>query len=429
MKKNQTERRALIPDPVVGIINEILQEQRENDSALTGSTIKIFEHVLKILRQNGQTPRSSATNKKKALVTLGSKLHQDLYAISSLLEFEHLIKRKVICGVGDSYSANTVTRFHDIVQQLAKGFLLETMREDNQHIDGFRAIVKSSKELHSYFIDLHLDWLTKIGMAIRKNSIKMLPHLDEKVCSFSRWLLSDNAKIYFQKKNELDRIIRLHSRIHGEAVNLMPVMQENDSMRVLLLYQRLHKLSSQLINSLTILSTRLAMNRISLDPLTGIRTRKDMEDILSNEIDYARNKQSSFAVVMTDIDNFKSINDRFGHQTGDCALIGFVTTLQKNLRKSDSFIRYGGEEFLIILHEADETYASEVAERLRKSLEKASFECGNHTIHITSSFGVALFHHNMATSIKRIIGRADTLLYQAKRKGKNCVVMETGRQN
>lgn len=140
---------------------------------------------------------------------------------------------------------------------------------------------------------------------------------------------------------------------------------------------------------------------------------------LQEEIYYARKYSLHLSLIVFDIDYFKNINDRYGHQIGDLVIVSVADIVRENVRLTDVVGRYGGEEFFIILPNTTLKEASQVAERLRKKIEKNKVFTLNETISITCSFGVAEF--NYKESLDEFIYRTDKLLYTAKNLGRNTV--------
>jgi diguanylate cyclase (GGDEF)-like protein len=165
------------------------------------------------------------------------------------------------------------------------------------------------------------------------------------------------------------------------------------------------------------------------DPLTGLANHGEMQRRLSFEAGrlerYAtlRGKGHRLSLVLLDIDNFKSFNDRFGHQAGDAVLKGVSAALRGAVRTFDVVARYGGEEFAIILPETGIDGARDVAERIRRAVSAYPFatRAGEKPVRVTVSVGVATAPENGA-SPPRLIRSADGALYHAKRAGKNQVV-------
>ncbi|MDJ0895956.1 MAG: diguanylate cyclase [Alphaproteobacteria bacterium] len=155
------------------------------------------------------------------------------------------------------------------------------------------------------------------------------------------------------------------------------------------------------------------------DPLTGICNRRHFFELGEAELARWRRHGGSASLLMLDIDHFKSINDTYGHDVGDLALMEFVTAVGSKLRKADIFGRLGGEEFAVILPETPLTGAIEVAERIRAQVGKIKIECrGQRDLGFTVSVGAAEVSESRA-SLKELISEADGKLYQAKQNGRN----------
>ncbi|MBT8344630.1 MAG: EAL domain-containing protein [Sulfurovum sp.] len=158
----------------------------------------------------------------------------------------------------------------------------------------------------------------------------------------------------------------------------------------------------------------------TVDSLTGIYNRYKMNEELDIEIERAKRYGSSFACVMLDIDRFKSVNDTYGHNVGDTVLKELTVAISKQIRQSDRFGRWGGEEFLLLLPELDKEHAVMFTEKLRKAVANYSFQ---DVSQITASFGVTIFNHN--DTKESLLKRADTALYQAKDEGRNKVIFHS----
>lgn len=157
------------------------------------------------------------------------------------------------------------------------------------------------------------------------------------------------------------------------------------------------------------------------DSLTGLLTRRAFAAEAAREIARAQRSGSPLACVAFDIDHFKSINDRHGHAAGDRVLKAVAGLCRTSLRAIDVAGRLGGEEFAILLPEADADAAAEVAERLRRALEATPLTEGEETIRVTASFGSAVVRAG-EDSVEPMMERADAAAYEAKRGGRNRVV-------
>lgn len=152
------------------------------------------------------------------------------------------------------------------------------------------------------------------------------------------------------------------------------------------------------------------------DALTGIYNRRGFEKFLDMEFKLARRYKRPLSLIMFDVDNFKKINDTFGHDVGDEVLKRITEIVKKNIRSTDIFARWGGEEFMILLPETPLEKAKLVAEKLRRAIEKGDFgKVGK----VTASFGVTQLKDE--DTPETFIKRVDQAMYLAKRKGKNRV--------
>mgnify|MGYP001039334769 CR=1 FL=1 len=154
------------------------------------------------------------------------------------------------------------------------------------------------------------------------------------------------------------------------------------------------------------------------DPLTNILNRRGLERWGQYEIERAKRFSSSLSAIFFDLDEFKQINDTYGHDVGDEVLREVVSCCQGVIRKIDIFSRIGGEEFLIILPETSLPIAFHVAERLRKTVAGETFQINSHQLEITISLGVVELNEAMDT-LSDLINAADQFMYQAKESGRN----------
>ncbi len=157
---------------------------------------------------------------------------------------------------------------------------------------------------------------------------------------------------------------------------------------------------------------------VQTDQMTGAFNRRGLDDIFKREAARADRNAQSLGVVLIDLDNFKQINDNFGHQHGDSVLINLVNVAKETLRPSDIVARFGGEEFVILLPDVEMEDALTIISRLQNNLGKIfSVQVDKRSIPVTFSAGVAL--RSFGEHQNSVISRADKALYQAKRTGKN----------
>lgn len=156
----------------------------------------------------------------------------------------------------------------------------------------------------------------------------------------------------------------------------------------------------------------------TIDPLTSINNRRKFNDVLHYELNRDERYHNKLSLIFCDLDHFKTINDKFGHNIGDDVLKVFTQLISKNIRKTDIFARWGGEEFALLLPETDIDTAAQMAEKLRRVTDEFSFP---YVEHITASFGVTQFFENDNES--KFVSRADDALYKAKENGRNTIAV------
>ena len=152
------------------------------------------------------------------------------------------------------------------------------------------------------------------------------------------------------------------------------------------------------------------------DPLTGLLNRRYLDERISEEINRSNRYHSPLSLMMIDVDDFKSYNDRFSHPEGDQALRLIAACLKVTVRAADIAARYGGEEFVVLLPQTNSAEAHIIAERFRERVASKDFPCRT----ITVSIGVASFSPSICTQID-MMRAADQALYEAKRRGRNNV--------
>ena len=162
------------------------------------------------------------------------------------------------------------------------------------------------------------------------------------------------------------------------------------------------------------------------DALTGIANRSNMEMALTNEFERSKRYDAPLAVIFLDIDNFKVVNDTYGHQKGDEVLVAVASLLQKFCRTNDVAARYGGEEFLMLLPHSNAQGAFKIAERVREEVMKISFFGNESPFSVTVSCGVTELNKDFMKDTEQLVAAGDQALYDAKNGGRNKSVIGHG---
>lgn len=162
----------------------------------------------------------------------------------------------------------------------------------------------------------------------------------------------------------------------------------------------------------------------STDYLTGLHNYKSFYQTVNDFSSTYCRRESAFCMAILDIDDFKMVNDTYGHPVGDEILAGVAKLISDNIRSTDFAARYGGEEFAILFPDITLEQAEKLCERLRESIEDRTFTVDGHAVRVTISIGVSRLEALSEEVVSRFIKRVDTLLYDAKSSGKNKVVSQ-----
>lgn len=170
-----------------------------------------------------------------------------------------------------------------------------------------------------------------------------------------------------------------------------------------------------------LLTDKLRENSLR-DPMTGLYNRRFLEQFIDTLAGQVKREDENYSILMLDVDFFKMVNDTYGHDVGDKVIVAIGKVLKENIRESDLAIRYGGEEFLVLLHNASEEGTLKVAQKIHTAFGEIIFDVGNgETMQKTMSIGISIFPKD-AETIWKCIKLADTALYVAKTTGRNKIV-------
>jgi len=163
-----------------------------------------------------------------------------------------------------------------------------------------------------------------------------------------------------------------------------------------------------------------------LDPLSELGNRRFLEMNIKGKIEELERYKWPFGILFADIDHFKGINDTYGHDSGDRVIQMVSKTMSNSLRSFDVMGRWGGEEFVVIVVNVDEEQLYAVADRLRFLVDQSSISIGSETVNVTVSIGATLGKPD--DDINTILSRADRLMYESKRAGRNCISINSEKE-
>ncbi|MHB0897076.1 MAG: GGDEF domain-containing protein [Spirochaetales bacterium] len=214
----------------------------------------------------------------------------------------------------------------------------------------------------------------------------------------------------------------------GEQLNNMLFLLRSQKQHAQGAMLKSEHLNKELISALENLDAR---NReiqeiMTTDRLTGLYNRNYLFNMLEDEFARSARREYAFSLMMIDIDDFKSVNDTFGHNNGDKMLSRFGTLLKESLRKFDRAFRYGGEEFVVVLPDTELTVASLVAERIRSAAEKEIFVFAaageDKPVNVSRTISIGVANSSPQTTAEILLTQADEAMYAAKNQGKNRVL-------
>ncbi|HBT4722687.1 TPA: diguanylate cyclase [Klebsiella quasipneumoniae subsp. similipneumoniae] len=264
--------------------------------------------------------------------------------------------------------------------------------------------------------DSHFKWLVKV-MSYLINQVSDLPEIScvdsHNLCDFGRWL---NEKLEEDRddKNYLMEINNHHMNVHRESKNIIDTIRNSE--RAILNFRKFEKSLLDFNVSLTKYKTHLLQLRTSYDLLTRLPLRRVLDESFGSVVE--RFSKSGLYLLLIDIDHFKKINDNYGHLVGDVVLEALAVRLESSVRKSEPVYRYGGEEFIILLHAETESDAFNIAERVREQISKTDIYAGGRNLRVTFSAGLTKIYKNEV--IHEVLERADAALYEGKQSGRNC---------
>ncbi len=167
-----------------------------------------------------------------------------------------------------------------------------------------------------------------------------------------------------------------------------------------------------------------ARRQAMFDPLTRLWNRRGGIDLLNKALDEALRHDYTLGICLADIDNFKSVNDQYGHQVGDEVLSRIARKIVGSVRPQDLVCRYGGDEFLVIVHDVDQKDCAEIAERVCDGIRSAPVRTREGTARVTLSIGIAMRNRGDGITTHGLIEKADQALYSSKRAGRDRVSIE-----
>jgi len=281
------------------------------------------------------------------------------------------------------------------------------------------------KNVLTYY-EAHILWLNSIAEALIDKDIKKFPILSSKLCSFGKWL-HDDAKTLISNKSKYNSIYEIHESLHQYAFHIEGLFKSRyiKHLSCMSYLEKMEMASLEIGTELALIDNKMMIAKAVKDPLTGVLNRSLLEQVFFNQYEIALATESHFIMAMCDLDNFKLINDTYGHICGDLVLKSFANILKRGLRSSDIIVRYGGEEFIIILPASSYESAYKILNTQRIAFQNSSVENNGISIQATVSIGIVEITFMDALHIDDVFNyfleKADQNLYLAKNEGRNRV--------
>ncbi|WP_457622119.1 diguanylate cyclase [Persephonella sp.] len=311
-----------------------------------------------------------------------------------------------------------VSEYFNLVRDsVSFGYLQKMIKSDKDIIrKELRSVKDRNSELRPFLRD-YLIWVNKLT-----EDIKKLRSCDPQ--SNVQWR-NVEEKDYISSllnKDEIEAIRDVQNKLINLSSSIYYAIEKRKFTLLTSNYIELIKLVGKLISLATVNIAARSLEGINIDHLTGLLNRKAMDFVLNSQYQIAKLTGKPLSIVMLDLDDFKDINDRYGHLVGDCVLQNFAKELQEHLRKSDFIFRYGGEEFLILMPFTEKKDACGVIRNLLDKISDSYICCGEDLyISVTFSAGIEDIT-SKHESVIDIIKQADRKMYKAKTSGKSKVV-------
>ena len=315
-----------------------------------------------------------------------------------------------------------LTLFQKINNRVAHIYLLKYLQRlvslNNMRLSSISDLVEKNIITH---YESHLIWLTDLAKYVEGSDRTKFPELDDTNCSFGVWLHND-AKQVISNNSKYKNIVSIHKSLHLFASKIFHILDKGEFHVLITYLEKCELISLSIGTELALLDQILINKRITQDSLTGALNRQGLGNVFESHYELALATNNPFILAMCDLDFFKNINDTYGHVAGDKLLRLFVDSVKQNIRNSDVIIRYGGEEFIIMLPTIYKAKGLEILENIRNDFANTVLEFNEEKISTTVSVGMVeiepayLYQKSFLEDYLMIV---DKKLYEAKHNGRN----------
>lgn len=244
----------------------------------------------------------------------------------------------------------------------------------------------------------------------------VLAHMDVGACAGEMSIIEDRDPSAYVVAAEPTHLLVIHKTVLWDMVNASHAFSKN---LLLVLSERVRSHNQFIAESIG--DWRKSERNATTDALTGLGNRHSMEDTFPRELKRCVKSERPVSLIMIDVDRFKTFNDQFGHVAGDRALSAVANVLQGQFRTMDLLVRYGGDEFAILLPEATQEEAMAIAERIRAAVSGSTSDGSDSLIRVPIEVSIGVAELAADGSYESLLKAADEALYRAKHAGRNTV--------
>ena len=349
--------------------------------------LKYYQNILDTLNGNFELQNILELFEKLAKYKISLDIPY-IIMINEIHGLKNILISKMTQKHINSNIANLLSIFNEVNNRIAHIYLLgyidKLLSINNVRLNSISDLVEKNMIEH---YESHLIWLSSLASRIKDedNGKNDFPQLDENLCDFGQWLHTD-AKQVIQNNSKYKTLDKLHNNLHLLAKKIFSQLG-NGEYHILITYLEKCELISLSIGTELALIDNILMNKqITKDSLTGALNRQGLRSVFESQYELSLATNNPLILAMCDLDFFKNINDTYGHIAGDKMLKLFVTIVKQNIRNSDIIIRYGGEEFIIILPAVSKEKGFNVLEKIRQSFEKSVLNFNNKEIKATLTY-------------------------------------------
>lgn len=323
---------------------------------------------------------------------------------------------------GENLIAETIKYFEIMKEFTARGYLNCMLEEDKQDIDIFFLHLNDMKETPLYQ-KVIIQKISRLRYLIECIQTDAVWEEDDSHLLLQQWL-DESKELTPEKRHFFEQ---LQQRVSLNRLNLFYFLKRKEYREILPLYSSLltiYKLAFMMHNVMSIEHTNQIMKDMRIDSLTGLLRKDYFKETLHQEMDFVdRNPDEYFSVAYIDIDNFKMVNDYYGHYSGDKVLEKLGKIIKDNIRSTDIGFRIGGDEFVILFRHITKKEAIKACKKILKHIATFDFIFSKkQKFHVTLSIGIQKYTIKYKHDYQKFVKKGDKKLYKAKKLGKNTIV-------